>query len=129
MARVIICLGSNIEPRMLYLDRAQAALCGFPETELVAIGETDETVPVDVPSEFTDQMFMNRILVFETGLSPRDFSDRMHRIEDDLGRVRGEVRNVPRTIDVDMIDYEGVVDYEFIGKVFALNRQGRRRKA
>jgi 2-amino-4-hydroxy-6-hydroxymethyldihydropteridine diphosphokinase len=33
----------------------------------------------------------------------------MHRLEDDLGRVRGEVRNAPRTIDIDMIDYEGVV--------------------
>ena len=33
----------------------------------------------------------------------------MHGIEDDLGRVRGEVRNIPRTIDIDMIDYEGVV--------------------
>ena len=107
-ARVIICLGSNIEPRTDYLDRAQESLCALPVTRLVAVGETDETVPVDVPSEFSDQMFLNRILVFETDLSPKDFSDRMHRIEDELGRVRGDVRNIPRTIDIDMIDYEGV---------------------
>jgi len=53
-------------------------------------------------------MFMNRILVLETSLSPEDFSDRMHLIEDRLGRVRGVVRNMPRTIDIDLIDYEGV---------------------
>ena len=33
----------------------------------------------------------------------------MHRTEDELGRVRGEVRNAPRTIDIDMIDYDGTV--------------------
>ena len=33
----------------------------------------------------------------------------MHGIEHDLGRVRSSVRNMPRTIDIDMIDYEGVV--------------------
>jgi 2-amino-4-hydroxy-6-hydroxymethyldihydropteridine diphosphokinase len=108
-ARVIVCLGSNIEPRVAHLDWAQEALCALPATILTACGETDETEPVDVPEEFSERKFLNRILVFETGLSPREFSDRMHRIEDELGRVRGEVRNVPRTIDIDMIDYEGVV--------------------
>ena len=108
-ARVILCLGSNIEPRRKYLDRAQAALCALPSTHFVVAGETEETEPVDVPPEFAAQKFLNRILVVETALSPEDFSERMHRIEHDLGRVRSSARNVPRTIDIDMIDYEGVV--------------------
>ena len=32
----------------------------------------------------------------------------MHAIEDDLGRVR-TVRNGPRTIDIDLIDFGGMV--------------------
>ena len=64
---------------------------------------------MDVPPEFAAQKFLNRILVVETALSPKEFSDRMHQIEHDLGRVRSSVRNMPRTIDIDMIDYEGVV--------------------
>ena len=107
-ARVIICLGSNIEPRIAYLDRAQEALCALPGTRFAAASGTDETEPDGVPAEFEGLKFLNRILVFETDLPPREFSDRMHRIEDDLGRVRGAVRNIPRTIDIDMIDYEGV---------------------
>ena len=107
--RVVLCLGSNIEPRAEYLDRAQAALCALPSTEFAAASETEETEPVGVPPEFADRKFLNRILVVRTALPPREFSDRMHAIEDGLGRVRGSVRNVPRTIDVDMIDYEGVV--------------------
>lgn len=107
-ARVILCLGSNIEPRMDYLDRAQEALCALPGTRFLDSSGTDETEPVDVPAGFEEQRFLNRILVVETELQPMDFSRLMHRIEDDLGRVRGAVRNIPRTIDIDMIDYEGV---------------------
>ena len=108
-ARVILCLGSNIEPRMDFLDRAQAELCALPHTRFVADGGTDETEPVDVPPGFEDQRFLNRILVLETALPPMEFSVLMHRIEDRLGRVRGTVRNAPRTIDIDMIDYDGLV--------------------
>ena len=107
-ARVILCLGSNIEPRMDYLNRAQNALCELPDTSFVADSGTEETEPVDVPPGFEGQKFLNRILVVETGLPPMEFSRLMHRIEDDLGRIRCDVRNVPRTIDIDMIDYEGV---------------------
>ena len=107
--RVVLCLGSNIEPRLDYLDRAQIALCALPGTSFSAASATEETEPVDVPPEFAGQKCRNRILVVETELAPLDFSRMMHAIEDALGRVRGEVRNVPRTIDIDMIDYEGVV--------------------
>ena len=108
-SRVILCLGSNIEPRLDYLDRAQAALCALPGTRFAAASPTEETDPVDVPPEFAQRRFLNRMLVVETELAPSEFSRRMHGIEDDLGRVRGEMRNIPRTIDIDMIDYEGVV--------------------
>ena len=81
----------------------------MPETRFVASSGTDETDPVDVPPEFAGQLFLNRILVVETSLPPIEFSRRMHGIEDNLGRVRGEVRNIPRTIDIAMIDSEGVV--------------------
>ena len=43
-----------------------------------------------------------------TSLSAEEFSRRMHAIEDDMGRVR-TVRNGPRTIDIDLIDFGGIV--------------------
>ena len=107
--RVVLCLGSNIEPRLGYLDRAQDALCALPGTDFSAASATEETEPVGVPSEFAGLKFLNRLVVVETELAPLDFSRRMHAIEDALGRTRGKVRNAPRTIDIDMIDYEGVV--------------------
>ena len=108
MSRVVIAFGSNLEPRAEYLARALAALAGFPRTRLLAASEIEETEPLGVPEEFKALKFLNRVALYETELAPKDFSDRMHAVEDALGRVR-TVRNGPRTIDIDMIDYEGVV--------------------
>ena len=104
--RAIVSLGSNLEPRADYLKRAVAALSSLPETRFVKASSVIETEPVDVPEEFAALKFLNQVAVFETALDPFDFSRRMHAIEDDLGRIR-TVRNGPRTIDIDLIDFGG----------------------
>ena len=106
--RVLVSLGSNIEPREDYLKRAIAALSALPETQFVKASSIIETDPVDVPPEFAALKFLNQVAIFETKLDPFDFSRRMHVIEDNLGRVR-TVRNGPRTIDIDLIDFGGQV--------------------
>ena len=106
--RAIVSLGSNLEPRTDYLSRALDALSSFPETKFVAASSVVETDPVDVPPEFTAMKFMNQVAVFETALSVREFSRKMHEVEYALGRRRG-VRNGPRTIDLDLVDFGGMV--------------------
>ena len=106
MKQVVIAFGSNLEPRAEYLARALEALAAFPETRLVKASRVIETEPVDVPEEFAALKFLNQVAIFETNLDPFDFSARMHAIEDGLGRVR-TVRNGPRTIDIDLIDFGG----------------------
>ena len=106
--RTIVSLGSNVEPRAAYLQRALAALSALPGTAFVRASSVLETEPVDVPAEFSALKFLNQVALFETTLNPFEFSRRMHAIEDDLGRVR-TVRNGPRTIDIDLIDFGGMV--------------------
>jgi len=105
--RAIVSLGSNVEPRLEMIERALRALGELPCTHLVKTSSIIETEPVDVPEEFRDRKFLNCIAVLETALEPLDFSRRMHAIEDSLGRVR-TVRNGPRTIDIDLIDFDGL---------------------
>lgn len=107
MARAVVSLGSNIGDRAAHLKRAVEFLSDLPETKFVKASGIIETEPVDVPEEFSGMKFLNQAAVFETNLSPHEFSDRMHAIEDDMGRVR-LVRNGPRTIDIDLIDFGGV---------------------
>jgi len=105
--RVVLSLGSNLEPRRDYLEKALAEVAHFPLTRLLRTSEVEETEPVDVPEEFRGMKFLNQVILVETLLGPDGFSQRMHRVEDELGRVR-TVRNGPRTIDIDLIDYDGL---------------------
>ena len=107
--RAVVAFGSNIEPRADYITKALAAVGEFPDTVLIAASPLEETEPVDVPEEFSSRLFLNCVAIFETALSPREFSRRMHEVEDSLGRVRGKRRNTPRTIDIDLIDFGGIV--------------------
>ena len=103
----IVSLGSNVEPRADYLARALNALSGLPGTRLAKASPVEETEPVGVPAEFSHMKFLNQVAVLETELEVHDFSRRMHGVEDSLGRVR-TVRNGPRTIDLDLIDFGGM---------------------
>ena len=105
--RAIVSLGSNVEPRRDYLARALDALSALPQTHLVKTSSVIETEPVDVPTAFAGMKFLNQAAAYETDLGPHEFSRRMHAIEDDLGRVR-TVRNGPRTIDIDLVDFGGI---------------------
>jgi len=102
----IVSLGSNLEPRARFLERALERLSALPKTRLVRTSSVRETEPVGVPDDFAALKFLNQAAVFETELEPLDFARAMHAIEDDLGRVR-TVRNGPRTIDIDLIDFGG----------------------
>lgn len=107
VSRAIVSLGSNIEPRRSYLERAVAELAAMPGTRVAAESTVVETEGQDVPAEFAAMKFLNQALVCETTLSPCEFSRMMHEIEDRMGRVR-TVRNGPRTIDIDLIDFDGI---------------------
>lgn len=109
MTQAVVSLGTNIEPRERRLADARAAIAAIPGTRLVKASTIRETEPVDVPEEFRDKRFLNQIVVCETTLEAHDFLRKMQSIETAQGRVRGSVRNVPRTIDLDLIAFGGLV--------------------
>ena len=106
--QAVVSLGSNIEPRADYLSRALVALAALPGTRLECASEPEETEPVGVPPEYAHLRFLNQLAIFETELEVHEFSRRMHAVEDALGRTR-TVRNGPRTIDLDLVDFGGMV--------------------
>ncbi len=106
--RAIVSLGSNIEPRKRFLEKAVEALSNLPHTQFVSASSVSETDPIDVPAEYAEQKFLNQVVLLKTELDVWTFARRMHAIEDDLGRVR-TVHHGPRTIDIDLIDFGGLV--------------------
>ena len=51
--------------------------------------------------------FVNAIAVVQTTLDPYELLDALHELEANQGRTR-TIANGPRTLDLDIVDYEGV---------------------
>jgi 2-amino-4-hydroxy-6-hydroxymethyldihydropteridine diphosphokinase len=99
-----LSLGSNIEPEQ-NLAEAVERLAEYGR--IVAASTVWQTTPVG----FADQPdFLNAVVLLETPLSAPDLRDlAIARIEADLGRVRTENKNAPRTIDIDIMLYNDEV--------------------
>lgn len=101
MTTCYIGIGSNLGDRHQYINRAIDELkrtIGIKFRRASSIYETD---PV---SEIPQGKFLNGVIEIETDLSPHVLMRELNRIEDLLGRKRG-VRNAPRTIDLDILQY------------------------
>jgi len=102
--RVFVSLGSNLGERAVALRAALAALAGLPATTVLAASRVYETAPQDLPDQ---PPFLNQVACLETGLEPLELLGHAQRIEAAAGRVR-EVRFGPRTLDVDILLFQGV---------------------
>ena len=56
-----------------------------------------------------DPAFVNAVAIIETARDPQALMALLHETEDAFGRARGP-RNAPRTLDLDLIDYDGRVE-------------------
>lgn len=56
-----------------------------------------------------DPPFVNAVAQLETELSPQELMALLHRVEESFGRKR-ERKNAPRTLDVDLIDYNSRIE-------------------
>ena len=103
MPKAVIAFGSNIDPET-HVPQALRRL--KDRVRILGVSRVYETPPVganDAPP------YLNGALLIETELPPRELHDAVLRdIESALGRVRTDDPNAPRTIDLDLILYEGV---------------------
>jgi 2-amino-4-hydroxy-6-hydroxymethyldihydropteridine diphosphokinase len=74
------------------------------DVTVIAVSSFRETDPVGVLEQ---PAFLNGAVAIETDLSPRELLDTLLRIERQLGRVRDGTRWGPRTIDLDLLLYDG----------------------
>jgi len=105
-----IGLGSNLGDREASLRAALDRLAALPLTRLVRESSLMETEPVDSPEGAG--LFLNGVAWIETSLAPLELLEALLAIERELGRDRkGQPRNAPRTIDLDLLLYgEQVID-------------------
>lgn len=101
MNKAFIALGTNIEPRKLYLNNALEALEKQTDVKIIKESSIYETEPVG----YLDQAsFLNMIIEVETIFSAIELLDYCQNIEKELGRER-TILFGPRKIDLDIIAY------------------------
>jgi 2-amino-4-hydroxy-6-hydroxymethyldihydropteridine diphosphokinase len=100
--RAGVALGSNIEPRLGYLQEARRRLLSLHSgTQPVLCSKVYETSPVGcAPGSLP---FLNAALELSTELPPQQLLLKFKRIESDLGRLPTWTRNNPRPIDIDLL--------------------------
>ena len=108
MRRVILSLGSNIEPRLRWIENAVEELSALPDVRDVRRSPRYETDPDGVPEMFRNMPFLNGIVTLETRTPPLEFLKLIQAIENRLGRTRDGTHGTPRTIDIDIIAIDNV---------------------
>ncbi len=101
-ARAYVGVGSNVDAehnvRAAVRDLARA-------THVVGVSTFYRTAPLGHPD---DPLFVNGVVAVETDMpAPVLKRNVLRHIEDDLGRRRTADPNAPRTIDLDLLVFEG----------------------
>lgn len=101
--QVIISVGSNIDPQVnIPVSRKILA----SETQLLDCADAIETEPVGYEYQ---PNFLNTAYLVATHLEFDEFNALLKSIENKMGREHGPIKSGPRTIDLDIIIWDGEV--------------------
>jgi 2-amino-4-hydroxy-6-hydroxymethyldihydropteridine diphosphokinase len=105
---ILIALGANL-PHLAGqpVDTLKRAL-GELERQGVEIREVSAFYETPAWPDPADPAFVNAVAAVKTSLQPVELLMLLHGVETDLGRLRS-ASNAPRTLDLDLLDYDGRV--------------------
>ena len=105
MPRAFIGLGANLGDPRRQIRAALAALEKIPATRLTG----QSSFYLSAPLGYAEQPdFVNAVAQIRTELAPRALLNALLEIERSLGRSRSHA-NAPRTLDLDLLLYDGTV--------------------
>lgn len=103
MRRALVSIGSNIDPDK-NVTAALLLLEDHPDVTVLAVSPRYESAPAGGSGP---EWFQNAAALVETDLSPAALRAELRALESKLGRVRGEDKYAPRTIDLDITAVDG----------------------
>lgn len=106
---ILIALGANLPSRAGAPEQTlRASLVALSEKGVRAISASRIFVTPAWPDP-NDSPFANAVARVKTALNPAGLMSELLRIEKAFGRTR-ERANAPRTLDLDLIDYDGRIE-------------------
>ena len=116
MNQVVVGFGSNIHPE----KNIRKARTIFQERfQVLAESQFIRTAPIG----FKDQEdFINGSVLVATDLEQAEFNSHLKAIEEELGRVQSDIKFGPRSIDLDIVIWNGtIMDEDFYTRDFLKN--------
>jgi 2-amino-4-hydroxy-6-hydroxymethyldihydropteridine diphosphokinase len=112
----VISVGSNIDPQV-NIERARCLLAG--EHELLGESSFVRTKPIGYLKQ---PDFLNGAFLISTELDQEELEKNLKEIEKALGRVKTAIKFGPRTIDLDIVVWNGnVISRDFYERDFVRN--------
>ncbi len=109
----IIGIGSNIDPER---NIAAALFLLRSDHELVSISTLVKTAPIGIVEQ---PDFLNGVVRIDTTLEITDFKEYLKDVEDQLFRNRSIPKYGPRTIDLDIVVWDGeIIDKDYYDRDF-----------
>lgn len=109
----VVGLGSNIDPEE-NIEKAREAIAS--EFKVIKSSLFVETEPIGYKEQ---RSFLNGALLIETDMDVHSLKSWLMALESDMGRVRSDNKDGPRTIDLDILVWNGeVVDGEVYERNF-----------
>ena len=108
-AVILIGLGANLDspagpPRMTL-----ASALGAMAARRIRVQKLSRFYESPAWPNPEDPVFTNAVVRVQTPLGPQVLLEALHGIEAEFGRIR-EARNAPRTLDLDLLDYDGRIE-------------------
>ena len=105
---ILIALGANLPGPAGEPARALNHALGELDGKGVKIRRVSSFYETPAWPDPADPAFVNAVAAVETVFQPVELLMLLHGVETDLGRLRS-APNAPRTLDIDLIDYDGRV--------------------
>jgi len=114
--KIVIGVGSNVDPEK-NIEEAKNAVVN--QHNLIKASSFIETTPIGCKDQ---DNFLNGAFLVETEMDSAALKSWLKNLEKKLGRVISENKDGPRTIDLDIIVWNGeVVDSEVYEREFLIN--------
>ncbi|MGB0408614.1 MAG: 2-amino-4-hydroxy-6-hydroxymethyldihydropteridine diphosphokinase [Opitutales bacterium] len=107
MPLAYIALGSNLGDRLGQMQNALEQLQSRFALRVLRVSPVYENRAVGMGADAGD--FLNAVVEISTALQALELLDVCMEVETQLGRTRSDAGWVPRTIDLDLLHYEGVI--------------------
>jgi 2-amino-4-hydroxy-6-hydroxymethyldihydropteridine diphosphokinase len=112
----IVAIGSNIDPER-NIKRMLEILSG--EMHVQQVSRFIKTAPIGITSQ---PDFINGAVRIKTGMEMDDFRQYLKGLEDRLGRDRSQPKYGPRSIDLDILIWNGkIIDEDYYSRDFLRN--------